>query len=214
MSASSVPADAAGLGDTERISTMLREFIEYFKSDAGKGEIIQAKSALPEEGQACYKASDYDTAAEKFTKQLAAVLVSSPIDHETEASLYANIGSCMHMLDELEISKKYYTKAIETFENHCSTSRLTWLLYGDINQRRIDYIKGRIGSLAMGKKPDKSKYLDGYGKEQQWSAYELGPEGQEFGYMDYVNPLSWYKYYTAVPSEDGTTEGNQAMTSA
>eukprot|EP00966_Prymnesium_polylepis_P258318 5966978-Prymnesium_polylepis.2 len=49
-------------------------------------------------------------------------------------------------------------------------------------------------------------YLDGYGKEQQWSSYELGPEGQEFGYLDYVNPVSWYRYYTAPALEEAQPE--------
>ena len=49
--------------------------------------------------------------------------------------------------------------------------------------------------------------MDSYGKERAWSYFELGPEGHEFGYTDYVNPLSWYRYYTAVPTETTTAAG-------
>ena len=61
----------------------------------------------------------------------------------------------------------------------------------------MDYVKSRIVSLTQGQKPDITKYLDGYGKERQWSAAEM--KGEEFGYTDYINPLSWYRYYTDVP---------------
>ena len=46
--------------------------------------------------------------------------------------------------------------AIEIFETHCGTSRMTWLMYGDINQRRIDYVKARIGALSLGQNPSPS----------------------------------------------------------
>ena len=150
----------------------------------------------------------------------------------------------LSFLPRCPCSQKYYTLALELFEAKCATGRLTWLLYGDINQRRVDYVKARVGALSVGQKPDKSKwappaaassparadgsnahachalgfrsaltfspfwrrYLDGYGKERQWSPYELGPDGQEFGYLDYVNPVSWYKYYMAPAPEEVQAE--------
>ena len=48
-------------------------------------------------------------------------------------------------------------KALEVFEGSCYTSRFTWLFYGDVNQRRIDYIKARVGALSLGQKPEPSK---------------------------------------------------------
>ena len=55
------------------------------------------------------------------------------------------------------------------------------------------------------------RYLDAYGKERQWAAYELGPDGQEFGYTDYVNPLSWYRYYTYVPMAESSDRANETI---
>jgi len=197
---------AEALESSERVASKIQECKDFFASEEGKKELSGAKTTCSEEAQVLYKAGDYNGSLDKFCKYLAAVKLDKTPDPEVEASLYANLASCLHHLDELELAKKYYTLALELFEAKCATSRLTWLVYGDINQRRVDYVKARVGSLSIGQKPDKSKYLDGYGKEQQWSSYELGPEGQEFGYLDYVNPVSWYRYYTAPALEEAQPE--------
>jgi len=192
----------------DRVASMLKDFKEEFQTTEGAKTRSKAKTALPEEAQKAYKTQDYEIALTKFCKYLAAVLLDKSPDGEVEASLLANIGSCLHHLNDDELAKKYYTQALEAFESKCYTPRMTWLFYGDINQRRIDYVKARIGVLHKGHKPDITKYLDGYGKERQWSAAEM--KGEEFGYLDYVNPASWYRYYTEVPSTEPAVEATQA----
>ena len=39
----------------------------------------------------------------------------------------------------------------------------TWLIYGDLKEKRIEYIQARIGDIKLGKKADGSTYQDGYG---------------------------------------------------
>jgi len=196
-------ADSEALESPDRVAVLIAEAKKYFESDEGKNSRSKAKSDEPEEAQLCYKRMDYRAALEHFVKYVAAVQLDTTPDAEVEASVFANLASCLHHLEETELAKKYYTAALELFESKCATPRLTWLLYGDINQRRVDYIKARLALLSLGQKPTKSSYLDGYGKERQWSGYELGPEGQEFGYIDYVNPVSWYRYYTAEAPAEG-----------
>ena len=87
------------MDNSERVAVMLSEFKEYFQSDEGKKTRSKAKSTLAEEGQLCYKACDYEGALEKFCKYSAAVLLDKNVDREVEASLWANLGSCLHHLD-------------------------------------------------------------------------------------------------------------------
>ena len=47
----------------------------------------------------------------------------------------------------------------------------TWLIYGDLKEKRIEYIQARIGDIKLGKKADGSTYQDGYG------ARAAGPAG-------------------------------------
>jgi len=190
------------------VENMIRDFKEEFQTEEGAKTRSKAKTQLAEEAQVSYKTQNYDEALTKFCKYLAAVMLDKSPDGEVEASLLANIGSSLHHLAEDELAKKYYTKALEAFETKCYTSRMTWLFYGDINQRRIDYVKARIGVLSLGQKPDITKYLDGYGKERQWSAAEM--KGEEFGYTDYINPISWYRYYTEVPTVEPAGEATPA----
>ena len=44
-------------------------------------------------------------------------------------------------------AQKYYEKALDVFTNKFYTSRITWLIYGDINQKRIDFVQARIDTL-------------------------------------------------------------------
>jgi len=186
----------------EKVAMMVHDFKTEYETPEGRKTRSKDKRVLPEEAQRSYKACDYNGALGKFVKYLAALSLDKKMDPETEASMYANIASCLHHLEDFDLAKKYYVKALELFEGSCSTGTMIWLMYGDVNQRRVDYVKARVGLLSLSQTPDKSKYLDGYGKERQWSHFELGPEGREFGYLDYPNPLSWYRFYTAVPTNE------------
>jgi hypothetical protein len=97
-----MPADAESL---DRVSDLLRDFSLEFQTDEGAKGRSKSKSVLSDEAQAAYKKQDYEASLQKFAKYLAAVLLDSPIDHEVEASLLANVGSCLHHLGENELAK-------------------------------------------------------------------------------------------------------------
>ena len=90
---------------------MLRDFKEEFQTEEGAKGRSKAKSTLAEEAQAAYKIQDYSNSLVKFTKYIAAVLLDKSPDAEVEASLYANIGSCLHHLGEVDLGKVWVAVA-------------------------------------------------------------------------------------------------------
>ena len=97
-------------------------------------------------------------------------------------------------------TQKYYTQAIGIFETRCYTPRLTWLWYGDINQKRIDFVKARVAALAESKKPT-ATFLDTSGNERTWEPGAEGSAESDAGLLAYLNPFAWYRYYAA-PAAD------------
>jgi hypothetical protein len=55
-----------------------------------------------------------------------------------------------------------------------------WLIYGDLKEKRVEYIQGRIGDIKLGKKADGSTYQDGYGARRR------APDGRGGGQTEAV----------------------------
>lgn len=89
----------------EWVSSLIKEYVAYFETEEGSSQRASAKAELRDQGEACYKEGNYSKAVEKFAKHLAVHLLDPHVDHEAQAALYANIGSCLHMLDDLELAK-------------------------------------------------------------------------------------------------------------
>ena len=70
-----------------------------------------------------------------------------------------NIASCLHHLGELEAAQAYYEQAIQAFER-AKTPFLERMMYGNTNQRRVDFVKERLIDISWGRKPDGDKCLD------------------------------------------------------
>jgi len=164
-----------------------------------------AQNTLAEEAQTAYTAGDYELALNKFLHFLA-VLESDlkSVDREIHASLVSNVGSCLHRLECVDDAKEYYQQALDYFTN-CPTGRVTWLFYGDINQRRVEFIKSRLGDIALGAEPDPTKYLDANGKEQHWSKRQIAAaKDPDSTWSAWVSPRSWYRwYYTPLNKQEG-----------
>jgi len=162
------------------------------------------KQALLVDSQADYKRGNYEAALDKFTHVYAmmeAENVSGTDD--TFAAVVSNIGCCLHQLGEPEAAQVYYERAIQMFEK-VPVSTLDWLLYGNVNQRRVEYIKARLVELGLDRKPDASQYLDGVGRRQAWSESERS--GREQGLWSWFSPSSWYQYATLA---DAKREGGE-----
>jgi len=183
-----------------RVESLLAEYAdeiatEYKTSRARKSLM----SSLSEEAERAYKTMEYEVALRKFVKILATLDCDAKVDKVTRASAVANIGSALHCLNYYDEAKGYYVQALELFEA-TPTWTVTWLFYGNINQKRIEYIKARLGDIALEKPVDPTQYLDGHGVERHWSAREiatarLGP----VTYLSYVNPYSWWQWYNYKP---------------
>ena len=76
-----------------------------------------------------------------------------------------NIASCLHHLGELEAAQAYYEQAIQAFEK-AKTPFLERMMYGNTNQRRVDFVKERLIDISWGRKPDGDKYLDENGHKR------------------------------------------------
>ena len=65
-----------------------------------------------------------------------------------------------------------------------------WIFYGNVNEKRKEYITQRITDIKAGKKADGSTYQDAYGKQRKWSPHEM--EGKPT--WSWLSPLSWFGY--------------------
>ena len=118
---------------------------------------------------------------------------STTLVSEMRATLTSNIGACLHHLGMIELAVDYYERALQEFKAIPFTlySRLSivWVLYGNLIDKRIDYVEKRLASIRAGEAPDGSVYQDGYGKQRKWSKAEM--EGQSWSWF---SPRSWFGY--------------------
>lgn len=175
-----------------RVTLMIMRYKEELKLEPLSGRATKnLKAKLMNDAQQAYQKSQFEEAIDHFAQLTALAEGETKRDEETLASIRANFGSCLHNLHEFEYAKIYYKQGLEMFEA-LPTSKVTWLFYGDVNAKRINYIKARLTDLAVEKLPDKSKYLDSYGAERQWSKSEMAAQGASA--WEYVSPTSWYNW--------------------
>jgi len=206
---------------SSNVAELVRWQSEKLESEKNSDRTLRGLiSTLQKEAEKAYKTAKYDQALEAFSKLLAVVesrgkptfwrtyvIGDSVDDMETRASCLANIGSCCHQMGEHESAKSYYEQAISAFDA-ISTSRVTWLFYGDVNEKRCNYIRKRLLDLADAKQPPRANYLDGTGKERKWSARELAG-GETYYLVDWVNPISWYSWATTPTPTLASGDGQQ-----
>lgn len=76
-----------------------------------------------------------------------------------------NIASCLHCLGDFATAKTYYERALAAFDGP-APSRISYLLYGDVDRKRCEFVRERLVDIEHGRKPDLDKYLDGYGNRR------------------------------------------------
>jgi len=80
-------------------------------------------------------------------------------------ALLHNIASCLHCLGDFASAKAYYERALTAFDGP-PPSRLSYLVYGDVDRKRSDFVRERLLDIEHGRKPDLDKYLDGNGQRR------------------------------------------------
>ena len=86
-------------------------------------------------------------------------------DHAEYGALLHNLGSCLHCLGEFEEAKGYYEQALAAFQRS-PPSRFWIALYGDVDQRRCEFVRERLVDCELRRTPDLEKYLDGRGHKR------------------------------------------------
>jgi len=163
---------------------------------AGSRRALQYK--YEQEAQHAYMTQSFEVALDRFCHLLALLETdpSTTVISEMRATLTCNIGASLYGNDQPELAMEWFEKGLAEFQKLPFTlySRVTnfpiWIVYGNVNEKRIEYIQARIADIKAGKKADGSTYQDAYGKARQWSQHEM--EGKPT--WSWLSPLSWFGY--------------------
>jgi tetratricopeptide (TPR) repeat protein len=172
-------------------------------------------SGAPSHAVRTDKTGHYEVALDRFTHYLALVETdpSTTIVNEMRATLTSNIGACLHHLNDVDGAIEYYERALQEFKAVPFTlySRLSivWLVYGNVIDKRIEYVEKKLASIRAGEAPDASTYQDGYGKSRKWTKEEM--EGKSWSVW---RPRTWFGY--GMLQEVGITDAgvNSAVAAA
>jgi len=145
---------------------------------------------LTEKAQVAHRTGVYETSYDLFCHLLAIVETDPKTTNVSEirATLTANIGSALQFMGENELAKELYDKALDEFEK-IQVGWVTWLYYGNLSEKRMQYIRARLETIARGEKPDPTTYQDGTGRTRYWTQEEM--EGTEKNWS-FLSPYSWY----------------------
>merc|ERR1712110_17186 len=211
ISCESTTSDAVDIdGICPRVTEMLQTHRDKIKEDKlSNRQLRSLQSSIGEDAAQAYRTQDFEVALNLFTKYLACVEAYDPTDKDTRAAIISNIGSSLHNMEDYGPAEEFYTAGIRMFEQ-IQTGRLTWLFYGDVNAKRLEYMKARVGELSQRQRPDLQKYLDGNGREQKWTKSEMTPGSPQWSWY---NPYSWYQWYHYNPLPDNGPEP-ETMTKA
>ena len=66
----------------------------------------------------------------------------------------------------LALAQVHYERALEAFSSARAPSRLSYLVYGNVDHKRCEFVRERLADVALGRLPDLDKYLDGNGQRR------------------------------------------------
>ena len=88
-----------------------------------------------------------------------------------------------------------YERSLAEFEK-IPVGWVTWLYYGNLTEKRMDYIRARLESINKGERPDPSTYQDGTGRTRHWTQQEMDGTDKNWSFF---SPYSWlYGGYAAL----------------
>ena len=156
--------DRVGL---ESISSALLNKVTHYHAQIGhnvdKSKLYELEYNLLQDAKNLYHSHHWEDALNTFAQVLAIVeKTRTSQDHATRGAIVHNIGSCLHNLGEFDAAQAYYEQAVESFRK-ASSPLVDRLFYGDINRRRIEFVKERLIDISWGRKPDEDKFLNEFG---------------------------------------------------
>ena len=211
-------------GERDRVSVMIDDFKQQ-DAKYSSGERRDLANRLSEEATYGYRTGDFEMALERFARHLA-LCEKGYGDNEGETlkpGLICNIGSCLHLLGEMDLARVYYDKAREVFSalaaKHAKRGRVYKFVMDDFNASRVKYIDNRIALLEINEKPDTTKYLDGMGKMRTWQGeptppppppkpYVPPPPGPSYPLRSYVSVKDWKAWYRGDENDGRYPEGS------
>ena len=174
------------------------------RENPGVGARRKLQSLLTQEAENAYKTQQYEAALVAWAKLLAVLESHTKLvwrqwlwgegadDSEHRASCLANIGAALHQRGDGQEAIAYYEQAVSAFEE-MGTPRMTWVLYGNVNTKRADYLRKRILEVRNARPVDPASYLDGYGREKQFTPAEMAG-AERGGLLSWVSPRAWYTW--------------------
>uniref|UniRef100_A0A7S0P0H3 Uncharacterized protein n=1 Tax=Calcidiscus leptoporus TaxID=127549 RepID=A0A7S0P0H3_9EUKA len=167
MPTSPSPSTAASSLGVEAVSEALYNSVSRHHAQIGSSvprhELKRLENRLIDESKALYHEHKWEEAMATFAQLLAVIeKTHEDADYATRGAIVNNIGSCLHNLGEHEAARAYYQAAVEAFEK-THTPIVDRLFFGDVNRRRIDWVKSRLVDLSWGARPEEGFYLDGNG---------------------------------------------------
>jgi tetratricopeptide (TPR) repeat protein len=142
------------------------------------------------------KTGHYEVALDRFCHYLALVETdpSATVVSEMRATLTCNVGACLHQMGQVEAAIDYYERALQEFKaipfSIISRVSLTWVLYGNLVNKRVEYVEKKLTAIRAGEPADPASYQDGFGKTRKWSKEEM--EGKTT--WSWVDPRTWFGY--------------------
>lgn len=132
-----------------------------------KREALQAlESNLLSEAKDLFHREQFEEALGRFTHGLSLVeKTRTAKDLTVRGAILHNIASCLHHLGQYDAAQEYYQQAIQAFTK-CKTPLHERLLHGNMNQRRLDFVKSRLIDISWGRKPDNDKYLNEHARKR------------------------------------------------
>mmetsp|Transcript_12025 Transcript_12025/g.29785 ORF Transcript_12025/g.29785 Transcript_12025/m.29785 type:complete len:231 (-) Transcript_12025:25-717(-) len=125
---------------------------------------------------------DYAAAAAAFTHCMALTeerTPAHPSDYfEWRGAIVHNIASCHHHLGRADVALAYYELAARDFERALRLEAATpaWLAEGEVNRRRLAFVRQRLEDVHCGRTPRKDTYLDSNGYRH---SVEVSPSARE-----------------------------------
>ena len=143
------------------------------------------------------KTGNYEVALDRFAHHLA-IVDSNPSTatvSEMRATLTSNIGSCLHHLGEIDGAIEFYERALQEFKavpfGLASRLSIVWIFYGNLTEKRVEYVEKKLAAIRAGEAPDPSAYQDGLGKARTFTKEEM--EGTPSSWSLF-RPSSWFGY--------------------
>ena len=99
-------------------------------------------------------------------QQSLAVTETAGGGHAEYGAIQHNLASCLHCLGDFEGARGHYEAALAAFDRS-APSRFWVAIYGDVDQRRREFVRERLVDVELRRKPDLDKYLDGYGTKRE-----------------------------------------------